>query len=73
MAETVDTAINKTEELKSSPVPTKNAQITIDNQLLEEMKKLSSKVTDIENKLKNQPVNSDSTMWYNNKYAVLPF
>ena len=72
MAQTVDKAISKTEELKSSAVPTMNAQVSIDNQLLDGMKKLADKVSDIENKLKtHQATSGDNTMWYNNKYAVL--
>ncbi len=72
MAQTVDKAITKTEELKVSSVPTMNAQVSIDNQLIDGMKKLADKVSDIENKLKTQKAtSSENAMWYNNKYAVI--
>jgi hypothetical protein len=65
----VQEAIKNTVELQKSPNPTVVQQTTIDNKLLEDMKKLVSKVDDIEKKL--QTSNPESAHWYNNKYAVV--
>jgi hypothetical protein len=65
----VQEAIKNTVELQKSPNPTTVQQTTIDNKLLEDMKKLIGKVDDIEKKLKSS--NAESAHWYNNKYAVV--
>jgi chromosome segregation ATPase len=76
MARDVNSAMSKTQaNLVASRSPTEavQTQTAIDSQLLEDMKKLSDKVVDIEKRVggkNDKGVSGDDMMWYNNKYAA---
>ncbi len=67
MAESVDRAITKTEQLKASPNPSMKEQVAIDNKLLGDINMVVGKVCDIEKKIGEKP---EDKMWYNNRYSV---
>lgn len=69
IATKVNEAIKDTMDLKQSSTPTVTQQNTIDSKLIDDMKKLVSKVENIEKKIKESNTSPENTQWFNNKYA----